>query len=289
MAYYTFFFYGGVSNVLNATQSIADRLGNAFDNVNTLGMLMAVVIVIQVYELLYDGWKWSALLSIPVVIILFAYQSRTALVLAVVGTVLVVVLKNIDNKSFLRSFFRVLGVLILVIAAFMLMLSLRVSSALEARMEGLIAWITGTGTVDSSFLARQTLVQIGLTQFLKSPIGGIGIGSSYILVGEITGHAYYLHNNFVELLACGGILGFGLYYAMYVFLIVWLIRLRKYDARHFVICIAFVLALLISDYGDVSYYDKERYFYLMMLFIEVDQLRMEQKHHNRLAADSADE
>jgi len=117
------------------------------------------------------------------------------------------------------------------------------------------------------------MVEIGLKTFLDHPLFGIGIGNSRELTVVYLGWETYLHNNFVELLASGGIVGFLLYYAMYLYLISVFWRCRKQYNEEYAICLTLLLVLLVLDFGRVSYYTKTQYVFLMVMFLETDVLR----------------
>ena len=97
------------------------------------------------------------------------------------------------------------------------------------------------------------------------------IRDSIITAAEIA-MATYLHNNYVELLAGGGIVGFAVFYSMYGYLIVNFIRKRRVAEPMKNLCIIIVVLLLVMDVALVSYYSKDLYFILMIPFLEIDKL-----------------
>ena len=131
--------------------------------------------------------------------------------------------------------------------------------------------LKGESSADSSSLLRQQYVNIGLSAFSENPFFGIGIGSSLVLTSQYTSHTTYLHNNFVELLACGGIVGFVLYYSMFLFLAFMIITKRHYLGKKAALLLTLLLVLLISDFGTVSYYTKETHFYFLIFTICVEK------------------
>ncbi|MFR0963094.1 MAG: hypothetical protein ACLSGB_15815 [Dorea sp.] len=72
------------------------------------------------------------------------------------------------------------------------------------RMDGLIAMVTGKGTVDV-WLTRAEFITIE-EKFKKHPILGYGMGNSgKQKPGCNWRKETYFHNNYVELLVCGGL------------------------------------------------------------------------------------
>ena len=118
-------------------------------------------------------------------------------------------------------------------------------------------------------IQRELYIQAGWKQFLKTPILGIGIGNTSQITMAATGHSTYLHNNFIELLASGGIIGFGIYYGIILYLIIKLIpfALKKESVSD--ACLIVLIVHTIADYGTVSYYTKGTYFILVLCFLQV--------------------
>ena len=270
---YALYFYGW--DTIRFLASSGGRLDNSFTNINSIGMTAAYAIVITAYRIFFVNNRitWSDYLSIPAIIFVGLSGSRKTLVLAGLGFVLLAA-KRFVSKNIVKTILRwaVLGLLIAVL--FGCLMTLPIFSAVSARMEGLFAAVTGKGQVDSSTWLRQQYIAAGIAQFWKTPLFGIGISNTYILTAAAVGRSTYLHNNYVELLAAGGIVGFCCYYSMYFFLLRTFFRRRRHADSCLIVCAVLILLFLIMDYGVVSYYSKSTYFYLCMLFLEARNLKM---------------
>lgn len=265
--------YYGPSTMMSIFREANTRIDNALINSNTLGMAVAMSIVINVYYIIYEGVSLYAILSLPSIFIIAASGSRKSLILLVLGTVMILIFKNLDNRSFIKRFLKILITVTLLLIVGIIMIKLNVFGEINGRMLGLIAGLTGKGEVDHSTWLRQNYIQLGIDAFHKSPILGMGIDNARLMTRAMYGYNHYLHNNYVELLADVGILGFCAYYFMYVYILKNEIKLIRIRDREVYVIITMTVILLIMDYGMVSYYAKETYFYLTIIFLKIYQLK----------------
>ena len=146
------------------------------------------------------------------------------------------------------------------------------SGVLE-RMEGLWNGLSGNGAIDYSTYVRNRMALVGLEQFKETPILGMGMGNTHYLSQAEVGLDTYLHNNFVELLAGGGIIGFAIYYSIYIFLFKNFWCYRRYKDNEYGICLVMMIVLFLMDFGRVSYFSKIQYIYIMLFFLETLKLK----------------
>lgn len=270
---YTFLFIG-VSTIKMIAAS-GDRLLSTYTNINEIGMTVAISVVFSVHNILFITRKIQVkhLFIIPEIILVGLSGSRKALLLVGIGIVLLVLIR-FRSRKLLNTiiFWAILGVIMVILSR--LLLSLPIFSAVNERMSGLFALITGKGEIDSSSVKRAAYIQIGLEQFFRTPITGIGIGSSGALLQQYYGRDTYLHNNFVELLASGGIIGFLVFYSIHMHLLYDYFKYRRNDDPYLVLCVIFLMIQLIMEYGMVSYYSKTTYFYFLIFFLEARNLKI---------------
>lgn len=269
---YTIYFYG-ISFILS-NLSIGRRLDNDFANINSISGIAAVGIIVLFYFIFYEKkYKYIPFIIINIFIIA-ASGSRKSLVLPILGCFLVVTIKNLKNKNFLLNIIRGIILVIFFSITVKLILQIPAFEMINTRIDGLIASFTGHGEVDGSASMRKQMVILGWEQFKKSPFLGIGIGNSgpIILAGTKYDNSY-LHNNFVELLACGGIIGFLIYYNIYFYILYIFLKNWKYRVDTSIICFVLCFCLFILEYGQVSYYSKETYFYFMVFFLCISEIK----------------
>lgn len=273
VALYSIFFYG-LDRIILAGSAANLRLENAYDNVNSIGQLCAFACVIQIYQIIYGRFSWALLFAAPAVVLLAATQSRKALVALFGGLFLILACKNFSNHRFFVGFFRTLLLVVVGIGLILLLSRMDLFAGIFERFNRMIDSLTGSGQTDHSALLRQTMRHVGWQQFLKTPLFGIGIGSSGALLYAQTGKDTYLHCNYVELLASGGIIAFLLYYSAYFSIGKAFLIDRRFTRKSCSICMVMLLVLLILDYGRVAYYSKITYFYFMIFFLQADKTRM---------------
>ena len=273
---YTLFFYG-LDTIIAAGSSSSLRVDTEFANVNTIGMACALSCVIQInlkYLRPKDHLFPSALLMIPSIVVIAATQSRKALVFLIAGILGYAFVKaQKSKKSILIKGFKILLWVLILAFVLYLILQLEIFDGIRDRMERMLNAVVGNGKADHSTILRKNLRTLGLTWFLKYPIGGIGIANPHILANQYYAFDAYLHDNFVELLCGGGIIGFCLYYAMYVYLFSQLWKYRKVDKQRVAFFALWLGLMLAMNFGMVTYYSKAQNFYLMIHFVNVFDLK----------------
>lgn len=293
VAIYSLTFYG-LDEIIAAGSDANLRVDSGFANVNTIGLACALSCVIQMNLRSLrpkDHFFPSAFFMIPSVVIIAATQSRKALVFLIAGILGYAVVKAQESrKNILVKIGKILlGVFVLGLAAYWI-LQLDLFNGIRERMESMLNAVSGNGRVDHSTILRNQLKDLGLEWFLKYPVGGVGIGNPHILASQYYSFDAYLHDNFVELLCGGGLMGFCLYYAIYVYLFRQLWKYRKVDPQRVAFFALWLGLMLAMNYGMVTYYSKDQNFYLMIHFVNVENLKRksrEQQYANNKICESA--
>ena len=112
------------------------------------------------------------------------------------------------------------------------------------RIEGLLSLFDG-GEVDASTEDRANHIVEGWKIFKRHPFVGLGQDGYRYTNSKIT----YSHNNYIELLANLGIIGFSIYYSVYFVML--RLGARVFKKNMLPLCI--VIAILLSDIAIVSY------------------------------------
>lgn len=263
---YTCFSFGFSTVLRYAISGI--RLPSTFLNSNTVGMLAAISAIIIFYYFINDGFHiWNMFIILSIVMVAVS-MSRKAFVSLVVGIILMLLLGNKDIAKKRGGIVKTLLIVLLVAAVAYYVTSMSMFSSLFMRMEGLLSFLRG-GEGDNSTMVRNQIVKTGMEYFRAHPLLGIGMDNArFTNPGRI-----YLHNNYAELLTDGGIVGLLIYYSIYIYSGVILFKYRKNRDREFSIIFVILVLTLMMDYGMVSYYSKETYFYVLLIFLYAEKLK----------------
>ena len=246
-----------------------DRLGvdllGLLWNANDVGMKLCIGFALA----LYFGLERKHVLEKVVLFVLagafavvsFLSGSRTAFLLLVLIGVGVFFL-TAKNKIF------ALGIIgVFVAGAYLLVMRVEpIYEVLGKRLESLIINLFGGETSEGSFDTRAEMIKLGWNAFLERPIFGYGMSNFSVLYEQVTGASTYSHNNFIEILVSGGLVGFVIYYSIYVYLFVKLIKYAFVERDLIsIILIAFNFSTLVMQTAMVGYSGTINNFILLFL------------------------
>ena len=272
---YTILFIG-VGRLMTLNEETG-RLGSGA-NPNTTGMIAATAIVLNTFFFMRGKMKRLMLLIIPCIYVIAATQSRKALFMAVAGVIILYFAKNLrEKKDNLIPVMRFILVIGLVIGIVIYLSKTDLFSGSMNRWNSMINSITGEGSVDSSTSKREFMRQVGWIQFSRTPLLGIGMGCARIQLSKAMDQDGYLHCNYAELAADGGIVGLLSYYIIFIYLF---INEMKYVKRDPIAPLVFTLIIIrfVTDWGLVSYYSKGTYFSMMIYFLHLSYCKKKYLH-----------
>ncbi len=247
------------------------RVYDQFINANEAGVMAAHAILLNLYFILYKRkigwWTW---LAIPALICVAGAGSKRSLLILVGGSFMLMLLHNYDRKKIVASALKGCAVILLLAATIYALGTLPMFAMITGRFKDFIGAITGTGSMDASTQTRLEYIQVGVYLFKKSPLIGCGINNPrvYNWIRDT-----YLHSNMMEMLAAGGVVGFGLYYSIHTYLFYNMWKYRSYRDDAYDILLVILLFYLICDISDMSYSQKDTYFYYMAMFLKVRELK----------------
>lgn len=244
------------------------RVGSEITNVNSIGSYASIATLIGLYYAMFKNKKICYFIILLPLFIAFGTGSRKALLSVLIGGFFLFAFK-FKSEFTAKNFFKTLVILIIVVMIFSFILQLEMFSTINERMDGFLNLFTGEGEVESSAFKRQMMIDGGLEQFKQTPLFGIGIGSSGHVTMKILGEDTYLHNNYVEILACGGIVGFICFYASFIYLLISLFKMVLKNNENAVLPFIILVIYTINQVAMVVYYSKSLYIYLVYCFLVV--------------------
>lgn len=139
-------------------------------------------------------------------------------------------------------------------------------SVIRSAMEGMINGLGSgeEGEVDGSTEQRMYLMEQGIRVWAEHPVLGVG-WNSYKYYNDAR---LYAHNNYVELLASLGSVGFLLYYLMFIRVgyIVGSAFLHRHVRKEDVLLLGLSFSVLIMEIGSITLYSKERLILMLLIF-----------------------
>lgn len=255
---YTIVFYGGISGLREILDE-QTRLGEEIVNSNTLAMFLAISSCVFLF-LFLEQKKWLYLLLVLLIVAIIALTgSKKGIIDIGLGFLFTILLGQSKSKTpkFITWVIRL--VIFGMVVSFCWQLP--IFNTIRLRLEMMFATIfesNVSSTTDYSTLQRQALIRIGIEQFFETPLLGVGIDASGFLGKLAINSTTYLHNNYIELLATGGIVGILMYYFPFVKFLI-----SNWKTRNYSVCsrISVVVLLLqfINDSAAVQYASKLTY------------------------------
>ena len=265
--------YYGISRLVNMLLD-SERMNGEIGNSNMFGIAIAYGCLFELIEIARKKRPtFSCILLIPALLVISVTQSRKAILVIAVGSILIFCAYFIDiNNMFITIFHIVVFCIIASIVVTYFKNSILFGGIFK-RLTYLVNYTVGKGDVGASIRARDLMIKYGLEQFFQNPIGGVGIGNASLVL-KFYGNIFYdyLHNNYIELLCCGGIIGFLIYYSRFIYMIMVLIKNVWNKSSDYFPCLIIMILILVFDYGHVTYYVKSDQIYFVLLFLQIKNI-----------------
>lgn len=269
VAVYSVIVYG-FNNIIEATDDI--RLDNTYSNINSISLFLSLGFICDLYLILFRRFRIHSVMSILSFVIIIAAQSRKAAVFLVLGVFAMILFRFATSKNIGFQIMKAVFILVCLLVLLYFIIKLPFFSGIGNRVDLMINTFLGQGKMDTSSLMRNDLISLGFHCWGQRPIIGWGMATTHIFAEQYLYFPSYLHNNYLELLAGGGILCFAAYYSMHIYLIVKFFKIRKTHYQWFVLGVILIVLILLMDYGRVSYYSKANFFELMVLYLLADRI-----------------
>lgn len=236
------------------------RLGESFGmNENMVGLYFLIPLCFAITELSKKNKIYIKIINLLAVlvsgyVVMLSGSKKAIFAVAIFVSVYFLVQSN----NIVSKFKAIIISIVVVVVVYKLLIEVPLLYNIAGkRIESMITvlQVKNYNSAGSSTSERGDMIRYALKCFINSPLLGHGINGFRVLYGKASGHYVYAHNNFVELLADLGIVGFSLYYFIYYKLIRRLLCIGKKYRKEFADCFAFIVVLLFYDIAMVSFYD----------------------------------
>ena len=259
-------YYGGLLSFVNLI-SFQNRVGGDITQVNRIGQSVSFSTILCIFTIFRHPKKiLYYFLGLMQLLVLIASQSRTALITTAFSSFLMLLFIPQRHKTTLF--------LSVIVSASFLYYTFSFFETFETssfdRFESLLLAIQDQGG-DVSAQRRLEMIDEGFNAFLEHPVLGMGLNTSGVITSRFLGEAKYLHNNYIEILASLGILGFIIFFYIFYVPVSWIVHSIKRIESKLVVVIVF--SELVMFFGCVSYYVKFHYLYLVLIYALSDKVR----------------
>ncbi len=176
--------------------------------------------------------------------------SRKSTITVLLGILLLSLLTTRRRHRFLRLLIT-LGVVGLLLHLIMTIPQLY--DILGSRFDSMLGFLTNS-EADHSMALRLAFMRVAREIFFDNFFFGVGIVNFNVVLGTVMNASTYAHNNYYELLADLGLVGFLLYYSYYVYVAIVTLKRLLQGSQYAKLMLALIFAILVSDFGIVSFY-----------------------------------
>lgn len=234
-------------------------MGSHFSGSNSNGVAFLVFCaeLMAFYEFYSKGKKGYVLLVALFVLFIILSGSRKAMFAAIAGPLMFVVL-SVYKRNY---FFNILLILTLAfVVVFYIMTDENAYNTIGRRFASMFDfWFENrTHKVDNSLYMRSYYIQLAQEMFSEAPIWGKGMGNFARIIDEVYKlEGVYSHNNYWQILSELGLIGFFLYYSLYITTIIRLIKASFVNkSRICLMFLCFMILLMLLETGLVTYNSK---------------------------------
>jgi O-antigen ligase len=215
-------------------------------NVNTVAVYLGIMSIPIIYKVVFER-KYNYLIPYSLSIVLMLLTgSKKALLFVVLGPVILLILKNR-----LRLHKYILPTLTIIVLVFFMFNNEYLYNIIGFRVIdflGTLGFNIEGAEYSNSTALRLMMYKLGYEAFKSKPI----FGGGWFYFSSYSGLGTYSHSNYMELLVTYGIIGFLIYYSMFLTVLVRLkriIRLNDYAKLLF----SMLLLIFINDFAAVSF------------------------------------
>lgn len=232
-----------------------ERLGEAITgNANSFSALLMIAAVFAAWFFVYKMHILDRIFnfaSLLLLLFLMGVSGGRKTIIAVVVCYILFML----SKDFKKTGINLIKIIIAMIAIWLAVTKIPILyEAIGERFEQLFLMLLGETSEVQSDVLREQLVQIALNRWSSNPLIGYGVDTFKYYNQTVTGHFYYAHNNYAEILYDLGLVGFGLYYGFIVYMTRRLFKSGSENRMYKILGLGMIIEVLVYDIGGISYY-----------------------------------
>lgn len=244
MCLYTVSIYGikGVVSLL----STGGRLGKEVNQANIMGLYCDILCVMSLYFIYWEKKKWAYAVLVLSVFTLIGTGSRRSFLIAALLFFILFVFKK--EKGRLKRALIVLGI---VGALVYMIFKLAETNIYFFRISQTFEIFNDNEDVltDGSILTRLSFFELAFELFLQKPLFGHGSVQFEYYYSIRTGFRRPPHSTFMQVLVGYGLLGFCIFYGMYVYSLIKLVPMVLAKRKYSIMILTMALVMLVSDIG----------------------------------------
>ncbi len=247
-----------------------ERVGNyiGYGN-NSAALVLAYAAICTFYLFLRNHQKKNIFFTVLFVAFSLLCGSKKALIISILG---VGCLMIANSKNAFQMVKKVLVVVAISSLLFYMVMNIKsLYNVLGNRIEQMLLALSGKTGGDMSTLDRMLFAKNAAQVFFQHPIIGVGL-DNYRFNNYMN---YYAHNNYLEIAADLGMIGFILYYWFPFHLLFE--SLKKIKNKQMLIVIILLAVILIMDVANVSYETDSVQLYISVVYAIFIQLSSRSK------------
>lgn len=176
--------------------------------------------------------------------------ARKAIFISILVPVFIKLLNKKEKIS--KKILALLGIGILIIGiVFFALNNEYLYKSIGFRIESGISAILGKEETDASLSERKRFKDLAKELFLQNPILGLGVHGYAEINQNVNNRYLYSHNGFFEILSCYGIIGFIIYYGIYIYIFIKNDKFRKDSINLFLL--SFIIVNLLMEIYSISF------------------------------------
>ncbi|MBP3327844.1 MAG: O-antigen ligase family protein [Clostridia bacterium] len=244
------FFFTPLDDLLNGF--FGSAVGD--NNTNNYGYIVSVCTIITVYFAYVKNQKSYYFFALFFIVCCFLSSSRKSLIITFVGVFLLVLFSSSKKNRFFHIF---IGLLFAVIFVILMFEDEFLYNIIGNRFDSMLKFlISGYNPKETSMSLRAYFIEFAKILLREKPLLGHGFANFLTIIaseGDLD-MGYTTHNNYWEILADLGVVGFITYYWFYLFISIKLIikMLKEKDNTIIPLALALIISQFAVEYGLIT-------------------------------------